>query len=87
MCTGDRVASRVVQRVACLVEEALVVGEPALRPGDEVDDERRIGWDHARPWSLLRAVLEIGADVLVVREIEAELRQRREADLVARSFE
>ena len=75
-----RVAARVVERVACLVEKALVVRQPALRPGDEVDDRRRIGWDDTRTRRLLRAVLEVGADVLVAREIEAELGQRREAN-------
>ena len=70
-----------MQRVARLVEEAPVVGQPALRPRDEVDDGGRVGGDHARPRRLLRAIVEVGADVRVAGQVEAEVAQRGEAHL------
>ena len=76
-----RVAARVVERVAGLVQERLVVVQPALRARDQVDDRRRVGRDHAGPRRLLRPVVEVGPDVRVAGEVEAELLQRLEADV------
>ena len=76
-----RVAAGVVQRVAGLVEEAPVVGQPALRPRDQVDDGGRVRRDHARPRRLLRAIVEVGADVRVTCQVEAEVAERGEAYL------
>src|SRR5262249_9307307 len=71
----------VVQRVAGLVQERLVVVQAALRPRDQVDDARRVARDHARARRLLGTVVEIELDVRLRREIEAELGQRGEAYL------
>ena len=76
-----RVAAGVVERVPGLVQEGLVVVEAALGAGDQVDDARRVGGDHAGARRLLRPVVEVEADVRLVREVEAEVGQRREADL------
>ena len=67
-----RVAARVVQGVAGLVEERLVVVEAALGARDEVDDARRVGRDHAGARRLLWPVLEVGADPVLGLEVEAE---------------
>ena len=76
-----RVAARVVERVAGLVQERLVVVQPTLRARDQVDDLRRIGRDHAGARRLLRPVVEVGPDVRVGGEVEAERLQRLEADV------
>ena len=73
--------ARVVERVAGLVEEGLVVGEATLRARDQVDDLRRVGGDHAGPRALLRPVLEVEADVRDRLELEPERAHRLEADL------
>ncbi len=75
-----RVAAGVVQRVARLVEKRLVVVEPALRPGDQVDEPGWVGRDHACTRRLLRPVLEVGADPLLGLQVEAHRAERREAD-------
>ena len=67
-----RVDAGVMERVARLVHERLVVGEAALRARDQVDDLRRVGRDHARARVLLRPVLEVEADVRDRRQVEAE---------------
>ena len=61
-----------MERVTGFVEERLIVGEPALRSCDEVDDLGRIGGDYAGAWTLLRPVLEIEADVRGRLEVEPE---------------
>ena len=82
-----RVAARVVERVPGLVQERLVVVQPALRPRDQVDDGRRIGGDHARARRLLRTVVEVRLDVRVGREVEADrLQASARQTSVARSF-
>ena len=70
----------VVERVAGLVQERLVVVQPALRARDQVDDLRRVGRDHAGARRLLRPVVEVELDVRLLLEIEAELRERVHAD-------
>ncbi len=62
-----RVAVAVVERVTGLVEERLVVVQAALRAGDQVDDLRRVGGDHAGPRRLLRPVVEVELDVRLLR--------------------
>ena len=74
------VAPGVVQGVTGLVQERLVVGEAALGAGDQVDDAGRVGGDDARPGVLLRAIVEVEPDALVGGKVEAELRERRQAD-------
>ncbi len=74
------IAAGVVEGVPRLVEEALVIVQTALGARDEMDDGGRIGGDDAGARVLLRAVLEVEPDVLVGGEIEAEPRQRLEAD-------
>jgi len=69
-----------VERVPSLVEERLVVVQPALRARDQVDDARRVGGDHAGARRLLRPVLEIGPDAPLGLEVEAERCERRETD-------
>ena len=54
-----------------------------MRAGDEVDDLRRVGRDHAGARRLLRTVVEVEVDVLDPVELEAELRERVHADLDA----
>ncbi len=76
-----RVAAREVESVTGFVQEPLVVLQAALRAGDEVDDRGRVGRDHGRARRLLRAVLEVDLDVGVRLEVEAELAQRRQADV------
>jgi hypothetical protein len=68
-----------MERVPGLVQECLVVVQPALRAGDQVDDLGWVGCDHARARRLLRAVLEVEPDVAVGLDVEAEPRQRRQA--------
>jgi hypothetical protein len=75
------IAAGEVKRVAGLVQEGLVVVEPALGACDQVDDVRRVRGDHAGARRLLRAVLDVEVDLRVVREVEAQLRQRVEADV------
>ena len=72
-----RIDVRVVQRVARLVQEGLVVVDPSHRAGDEVDDPRRIRGDHAGARRLLRAVVEVGADPGLVGEVEPDRAERR----------
>src|SRR5687768_17638335 len=50
--------------------------QSTLGSRDQVDDLRRIGCDHAGPRRLLRAVVEIEANVPVRGQIEAERRER-----------
>ena len=69
-----RIDTRVVESVAGFVEKGLIVVEPTLRAGDEVDHVRRIGRDHARARRLLRPVVEVETDVAVCGEVEAEPR-------------
>ena len=76
-----RVDAGVVQRVAGLVHERLVVGEAALRARDQVHDLRRVRRDHAGARVLLRPVLEVEADVRDRCHVEAERASRREADV------
>ena len=76
-----RVAARVVERVPRLVEEGLVVVEAALRSGDQVHDLRRVRGDDAGARRLLRAVVEVELDARLVREVEAEVRERVHAHL------
>src|SRR5947207_9697187 len=64
-----------------LVEEGLVVVKAPLRAGDQVDDRRRIGRDHARPRRLLRPVVEIEPDAWCLVELEAGALQGVEAAL------
>ena len=71
----------VMERVAGLVQERLVVVQPALRARDQVDDLRRVTRDHAGARRLLGPVVEIELDVRRSRKIEAELGQRRQRDL------
>ena len=59
-----RVAARVVERVTRLVQECLVVVQPSLGPGDQVDDVRRVGRDDAGARGLLRPVVEVELDAL-----------------------
>ncbi len=75
------VAAAVVEGMARLVQERLVVVQPALRAGDEMHDLRRVARDHARAGRLLRAILEVEPDVRLRLEVEAERGQRREADV------
>ena len=74
------VAAGVVERMPRLVQKALVVVQAPLRARDEVDDARRVGSDDARARAFLRPVVEVELDVVVAREVEAELRQRLETD-------
>ena len=74
------VAPGVVERVARLVQEVLVVLESALGARDQVHDRRGVGGDDARSRRLLRAVLEVGADVPVLLEVAAERAKRLDAD-------
>src|SRR5206468_12429501 len=76
-----RVAAAVVERVTGLVQEGLVIVEPALGARDQVHDGRRIRRNHAGARRLLRPVVEIEADVRLVLEVEAELLDRVHADL------
>ena len=75
-----RVAPGVVQGVTGLVQKRLVVGEAALGASDQVDDAGGVGGDDARPGVLLRAIVEVEPDPLVGGKVEAELRERRQAD-------
>ncbi len=75
-----RVAASVVERVPGLVQEPLVVVQPALRAGDEMNDPRRVGRDHARARVLLGPVVEIEVDAVVRSQVEAERRERVETD-------
>src|ERR671910_1672006 len=76
-----RVDAGVVERVACLVQERLVVVQPALRARDQVDDLRRVGRDHARARRFLRPVVEVEPDPGDRCHVQAERLQRRHADL------
>ena len=73
--------TRIVKRMARLVEEGLIVGETTLRPRDQVDDLRRVGSDHASPRALLRPVLEVEADVRDRLEVEPERADGCDRDL------
>ena len=81
-----RVDAAVMQRMAGLVQERLVVVQAALRPRDQMDDVRRVARDHAGARRLLRPVVEVELDVRRRRKVEAELRQRLRQISVARSF-
>ena len=61
-----RVRARVVQRVPRLVQERLVVVQPALRARDQVDDVGRVRGDDAGPRRFLRSVVEVEPDALRV---------------------
>jgi hypothetical protein len=69
-----------MERVPGFVEEPLVVVQPALCPGDQMDDLGRVRRDHAGPRVLLRPVVEVEADVLVGGQVKAQSRQALEAD-------
>ena len=73
-----RIDACVVQCVAGLVHERLVVGEAALRTRNEMHDLRRVGGDDARARILLRPVLEIEPDVRDRIHVEAERLDARE---------
>src|SRR5438105_4851025 len=75
------IATAVVERVARLVQERLVVVQPALRARDQVHDARWIACDHARARRLLRTVVEVEVDVRRGAQVEAELFERADADL------
>ena len=74
-----RIDARVVQRVAGLVHERLIVGDAALRARDQVHDVGRIRGDHAGARILLRPVLEIELDVRDRGHVEAERLHARHA--------
>ena len=76
-----RVAARVVERVPGLMEERLIVGEPALRARDQVDDLRRVGRDHASARVLLWPILEVEPAVRDRPEIEAQRANRLDTHL------
>ena len=68
-----------MERVPGLVEECLVVVQPALRAHDQMHFLRRVGGDHAGARVLLRPVVEVELDVPLAGEIEAEPREGLEA--------
>src|SRR5439155_6831552 len=75
-----RVAAGVVERVAGLVQEGLVVVQAALSTRDEVDDRGRVRGDHARARRLLRPVLEVEPDATLLVELEPQPAEGLEAD-------
>ena len=76
-----RVAAGIVERMTGLVHERLVIVQATLGAGDQVDDLRRIGGDHACARRLLRSVVEVEADVPIGRDVEPERAQRLQADV------
>ena len=81
-----RVAAGVVQRMARLVEERLIVVEAALGACDQVHDLRWVARDHAGARRLLRPIVEVELDVRSCGEVEPERVERRRQISVARSF-
>ena len=76
-----RIDAGVVERVARLVEERLVVGETTLRARDQVHDLRRVRRDHTGARILLRPVFGVESDVRDRRHVEPECERRRQGDL------
>src|SRR5919201_5069710 len=62
-----------------LVQEGLVVVQPALRARDQVDDLRRVGRDDTCTGRLLRTIVEVELDVRIALRVEAEPRERVDA--------
>ncbi|TMK56543.1 MAG: hypothetical protein E6G60_18085 [Actinobacteria bacterium] len=73
------VDARVVQRVSGLVQERLVIVQASLCAGDQVDDLRRVGGDHAGPRGLLRPVVQVEANGRL-GHVEPERGHRLETD-------
>ena len=71
-----RVAARVVQRVARLVEERLIVVKTALCARDLVHDLRWVARDHAGARRLLRTIVEVELDVRLRVQVKAERHER-----------